>query len=106
MSERVLLFKLYERRSKNDRQYFIGFLGTAKVIVFKNERAELRAGTIAEWDVFVEEKDADRQSAYSDTNTTSVYEGSRPSRPKPRPAPITEANAARPFDDAPFVERN
>jgi hypothetical protein len=57
MTGRIELFKLYQKRSKSGRTYFVGWLGGAKLVVFKNDRAELREGTDGEWIAYAEPKD-------------------------------------------------
>ena len=54
-TNKVLLLKLYARQSARGNEYLIGRLGAATVIAFKDDRAELREGTLAVWNVYVQE---------------------------------------------------
>jgi hypothetical protein len=52
---KVLLLKLYARRSQRGNECLIGRLGAATVIAFKDDRAELKEGTLAVWNLYVQE---------------------------------------------------
>lgn len=57
MDTRVPFFRLLERVSEGGKTYFVGYLGDAKVIVFKDERCEEpRFGAVAEWQAYLCEK--------------------------------------------------
>jgi hypothetical protein len=53
--KKVLLLKLYARRSERGNEYLVGRLGAATAIAFKDDRAELKSGTLAVWNVFVQD---------------------------------------------------
>lgn len=56
---RIPLLRLFECVSENGKTYFKGYLGDARVIVFKDEKCtEPRYGSIAEWQVYVAERTA------------------------------------------------
>jgi hypothetical protein len=95
---KVLLLKLYARRSQRGNDYLIGRLGAATVIAFKDERAELKEGTLAIWNLYVQEPTDNgqgRQAAQGGQDrqgSTPVSHAARPptSRrtfPARRPAP-------------------
>jgi hypothetical protein len=57
---RVKFLRLWERESRNGRRYFAGFLGGLGVVMFRDEKAQPREGVIAEWEIFLSERDAQR----------------------------------------------
>ncbi|MCE1237070.1 MAG: hypothetical protein LWW93_12025 [Hyphomicrobiales bacterium] len=76
IDERIKFFRLYEKVSSRGNRYFVGRLAGARVVVMKDERAELSEGTEAVWDVMLSpaEDPAPRRAA----NTA----GSALARPK------------------------
>jgi hypothetical protein len=53
---KVKLTALWQRRSAKGKTYFSGFLGAARIIVLKDEQAEVPDGVDGIWTVFVQEK--------------------------------------------------
>lgn len=61
-SFRIPLCRLMERKSENGRTYFTGYLGDAKILIFKDEKCDApRFGSVAEWQMYVVEKQAARK---------------------------------------------
>src|SRR5688572_8395349 len=54
-SPRVRLTALWERRSKDGKQYFSGYLGNARLLIFRDDRSEAPDGAVALWDVYLEQ---------------------------------------------------
>jgi hypothetical protein len=52
----IRLFTLWERRSRDGRPYFSGYLGECKVLVFRDDRAAPPEGAVALWNVLLQEK--------------------------------------------------
>jgi hypothetical protein len=78
MSEaRVPLLRLYEKTSKHGRTYFTGRMGLAKVVMFKDERAE---GTDPVWELFVSEAPANGQGQASTFPASAHNQGQHQSR--------------------------
>lgn len=50
----VLVTDLWERTSAKGTRYFSGFLGGARVVLLRDDRAELRAGVDAVWKLYVQ----------------------------------------------------
>jgi hypothetical protein len=58
-SAKTLVLRLFERRSANGNQYWIGRLGAAKVVAFPNTQIELQFGAVGAIDVFVQAGNGD-----------------------------------------------
>lgn len=52
---RVLLTELREYRSASGSTYFAGYLGKARVVMLREDRAELTGKEVARWNVLLEE---------------------------------------------------
>ena len=52
---RVRLMTLYEKTSASGNRYFTGRLGLARVVVFRDDRAEIAEGGDPQWTVFLSE---------------------------------------------------
>jgi hypothetical protein len=70
-SGKILVLRLFERRSKKGNQYWIGKLGAAKVVAFPNTQIELKFDAVGAIDVFVQAGNGDDDG------------GDRPSRELP-----------------------
>jgi hypothetical protein len=80
----VEILTLWERVSeRSNRRYFTGFLGSSRLIVFQDEKAELRDGVVAVWKVFARPKDAHLQER----------RGTRPERPASTQSPSSGSEA-------------
>ena len=86
---RVRLLRLWERESRNGRRYFAGFLGALGVVMFRDEKARPREGVIAEWEIFVSE----RETKPSASATTAP----RRSPARRQAAPQQPAGGGEPF---------
>ncbi|MEQ8653274.1 MAG: hypothetical protein RIC87_12495 [Kiloniellales bacterium] len=85
MQGKVRLCRLYERTSANGNRYFTGRLGGAKVIVFRDQKAEADCPV---WQVYLEDAESGRGASA----------GRSP--PNPRKTAQTAAmDAQRPLDD-------
>lgn len=99
MKDAVKLMRIYERRSAAGKPYFVGFLGQSRVLIMRDDRAELNGDTVGVWDVFVKEREDqhDRRppppaTAYDHdgpVDTRPHYHAARPARPKARVRPTT-----------------
>src|SRR5687767_11095812 len=79
MADKVKLTTLWQRRSsRTGKTYFSGYLGSARVIVLKDERADVPDGADAIWNVFVEEAPP-RQSASKPPRTIEATAAVPPS---------------------------
>ena len=94
IDEKLKLFRLYEKVSARGNHYFVGRLAGARVIVMRDERAELSEGTTAVWDVLLSPADEapPRRSPNAPAATAA-----------PRTAPRA-AKADKPDQTRPFVE--
>jgi hypothetical protein len=78
-SEKILLCRLYEKTgARSGRWYLYGYLGSARLVAFLDEDAELRYGATAVFNVFVQA--AEERKSHGDTGG-----GDRPPR-EPQPA--------------------
>lgn len=105
MKDAVKLMRIYERRSAAGKPYFVGFLGQSRVLIMRDDRAELNGDTIGVWDVFLKERDEQQQdqrprppaAAYDHdgpVDTRPRYQAAaRPTRPKARVRPGPGAGA-------------
>jgi hypothetical protein len=77
-SEKILLCKLYEKTGvRSGRRYLYGYLGSARLVAFLDEDAELRYGATAVFNVFV-------QAAEERKSEGDAGAGDRPSREPPQ----------------------
>lgn len=91
IGEKFKLFRLYEKTSARGNRYFVGRLGGARVIVMRDERAELSEGTAGVWNVMLEPADEAPPRRAPSTPRTA-----RTPAAKPDPAPFIE-------DDLPWT---
>jgi hypothetical protein len=102
----VKLTRVYERQSKSGKVYFVGFLGQSRLLIMRDDRAEVTGDTIAIWDVFIKNREEQgprpqRQTAshhhYDHDGPIDTRPGylrpSPPARPKPRPAQSSDTTA-------------
>lgn len=76
LSGKVRLGRLFERVSASGRTYYTGRLGTARVMMFKND-----SGEEGEWELFVQDG-GDRAPAPPSATSTSRAQPSTPSTPR------------------------
>lgn len=89
--EKLKLFRLYEKVSARGNRYFVGRLAGARVIVMRDERAEISEGTEGVWDVLL--SPADEAPSRRAPNAPAA----------PRTAPRV-AKADKPDPGRPFIE--
>ena len=91
----IRLLRVYERRTKSGKTYFLGAFGRSRVLIKRADNAKVNADSIAAWDVFIKERDpaADKSprpqvhpQSDSATDIRPDQRQSRPARPKARPA--------------------
>jgi hypothetical protein len=102
---RLVLTELREYRSeRTGNTYFSGYLGKARVVMLRDERAQCTGKEVARWNVLLEEPEPreDREARAHGTAGTggtarrgTGSPGARGGRPGPRPAQHT----ARPRQD-------
>lgn len=94
IDERIKFFRLYEKVSSRGNRYFVGRLAGARVVVMKDERAELSEGTEAVWDVLISpaEDPAPRRAANAG--------GSAPPRPPKRTVKAEKPASSQFIEDA------
>jgi hypothetical protein len=52
---------LWQRTSARGNPYFAGYLGHLGLVMFKDDKAELKPGCEAVWEVFISEREADER---------------------------------------------
>lgn len=55
--EKLKLCRLYEKQSSRGNTYFVGRLGGARVVMMRDERAEVSDGTVAVWELMLSPAD-------------------------------------------------
>jgi hypothetical protein len=96
VENRIELFKLYQRKSSSGRTYFQGRLGGARVVVFKDDRADVDSDTVAVWNVYLQHREPDRANNRNDHQPQSPAKpvaGRPPARPKARSASAKPSSA-------------
>lgn len=90
---RVLLTELREYRSASGSTYFAGYLGRARVVVLRDDRAEITGKEVARWNVLLEEPQP-REGREGATTRPAARDGAggRPQarRQASRPDPAAE----------------
>lgn len=76
---RIPLLRLYEKTSAKGNPYFTGKLNGCRVLVFRDDRAELSDGTLGIWNVFLQAPDDQQQRTGEGGDN-----GSRQERPRAR----------------------
>ena len=106
MQDAVKLMRVYQRKSKAGKTYFVGFLGQSRVLIMRDDQAEVTGDTLGVWDVFLKEREDQPNRQHQpragadhdhdgpiDTRPTS-RRASRPGRPKARVRTNPEASAS------------
>jgi len=58
MDGAITLLNLYEKTSAAGRKYFVGSLNGNRILIMKDDRAEIREGGDPVWSMFIKPKDA------------------------------------------------
>jgi hypothetical protein len=77
----VKLMRVYERKSRAGKPYFVGFLGQSRVLIMRDDRAEVNGDTVAVWDVFIKERDEQSDQRTRPQAAGRDAEPSQPARP-------------------------
>jgi hypothetical protein len=101
---KVKLTTLWQRRStRTGKTYFSGYLGSARVVVLKDERATVPEGADGIWSVYVEEKQEQAEvPRRRESLRQPVGEGGQRISTKPNRLPEKPANPEAlndPLDD-------
>lgn len=108
MTEKLKLCSLREYRTRDGRPYLRGFIGDCKLLIFRDDKAEVPTGCQAVWAAFLEAAESRvssrQEPAPSPRASTPRYhppavtQGGRKVSTKPR------RKAAIPADAAPFSD--
>ncbi|MBM1172661.1 hypothetical protein [Microvirga arabica] len=92
-SSKVELFLLRERVAANGATYFIGWLGSAKVVVLKDEYAQPDQWSVAHWRVLLEPNDRATSPSSNQAAIKKAGAATAPKRPQRRKSRTQSAEA-------------
>lgn len=83
IGEKIKLCRLYERQSSRGNKYFVGRLGGARIVVLRDEQAELSEGTIAVWEICLSPADEPAPWRAPSAPRTTAPRASKAPKPDP-----------------------
>jgi hypothetical protein len=74
----VKLMRVYERKTKAGTRYFVGVMGQARVLIKRDDDADLTDGTIGVWDVFLKDRDDQPSQTRASSTPKPTTTGRKP----------------------------
>jgi hypothetical protein len=89
----IELVTLYERKSASGRPYMVGLMGKVRVLLLRDDRAELSEGTVGAWQLIMKPREEGRSQPRSQAASSSAKRVSRPRRANAPAAPAKPSTA-------------
>ena len=92
---KVPLLTLYQKTSKSGKPYLYGYLGQSKAIGFLDDRAELKYGAEAAFNLFLQAKEQPRSEDSGESYGAKSYGGGVQRYPQTRHEPASDLDDDR-----------